>query len=154
MTSKQVDNFRERHVAQVGTVHDPIKETMHVPEDHVYGIIVQPDQYGAGDLIHMRKHQQFLRGKDRERGFLAAIRQHLKKANYHNFVDLKSAFQFYDKVFIFLLFKFWSIKDDTYLNISGSICYSYLRLDILSHSLYSNMRISLPNFITGSIRKN
>jgi len=97
VTSKQVDDFRERHVSQVGTVHDPIKETMHVPDDHVYGIIVQPDQYGAGDLIHMRKHQQFLRGKDRERGFLAAIRQHLKKANYHNFVDLKSAFQFYDK---------------------------------------------------------
>lgn len=62
---------------------------------------MKPDEYGAGDLMHQRAPGEYLRGKDRQRGVLAAIRQHLKKANYHNFDDLVQAFQFYDKV-IFL----------------------------------------------------
>uniref|UniRef100_A0A069DUR3 EF-hand domain-containing protein n=1 Tax=Clytia hemisphaerica TaxID=252671 RepID=A0A069DUR3_9CNID len=98
ITSKQVDDFRERQIPKVGRVHDPIKDTMNVNSDHVFGIIAQPDEYGAGDLINMRNEKTFsLRGKEREHGFLAAIRQHMKKANYHNFTDLKSAFEFYDK---------------------------------------------------------
>jgi len=108
MISKQVDDFRERQLPQVGLVHDPIKDTLNVPSDHIFGIMVKPDEYGAGDLIHMRKHGSFLRGKDRERGFLAAIRQHLKKANYHNFTDMKAAFTFYDKVL--KIFLKWIIR--------------------------------------------
>ena len=60
--------------------------------------MVKPDEYGAGDLIHMRDTGDYLRGKDRQRGIVAAVRQHLKKANYHNFQDLRAAFQHYDKV--------------------------------------------------------
>ncbi|XP_065052077.1 EF-hand domain-containing family member B-like [Rhopilema esculentum] len=99
VVSERVDNFRERTQPQVGTVHDPIKETMlaRVPSDHTFGVLVKPDEYGAGDLIHNRAAGRFLRGKDKERGVLAAIRQHLKKANYHNFHDLNAAFKFYDK---------------------------------------------------------
>ena len=69
-----------------------------MPPDHTFGILVKPDEYGAGDLMHMRGPGQYLRGKDRQRGVLAAIRQHLKKANYHNFEDLLAAFKHYDKV--------------------------------------------------------
>ncbi|WAR11450.1 EFHB-like protein [Mya arenaria] len=54
-------------------------------------------EYGAGDLLHMRGPGQYLRGNDRQRGVVSAIRQHLKKANYHNFQDLSSAFRHYDK---------------------------------------------------------
>jgi len=97
ITSKRVDDFRERTMPQVGQVHDPIKETMKVDDDHTFGIMVQPDEYGAGDLIHMRDAGEYLRGRERQRGVLQAIRQHLKKANYHNFQDLNSAFQYYDK---------------------------------------------------------
>jgi len=97
LTSKRVDDFRERNAAQVGKVHDPIKSTLNIDHDHTHGIMVQPDDYGAGDLIHMRKTTSFLRGRDRQRGILAAVRQHLKKANYHNFADLKAAFSYYDK---------------------------------------------------------
>lgn len=97
ITSKRVDEFRERTQEQLGQVHDPIKETLRVPPDHTFGILVKPDEYGAGDLMHMRGPGQYLRGKDRQRGVLAAIRQHLKKANYHNFQDLLSAFKHYDK---------------------------------------------------------
>lgn len=71
---------------------------MLVDKDHTFGIMVKPDECGAGDLIHMRNNASFLRGRERARGVLAAVRQHLKKANYHNFNDLKAAFTFYDKV--------------------------------------------------------
>lgn len=77
-----------------------IKETLRVPPDHTFGILVKPDEYGAGDLMHMRGPGQYLRGKERQRGVLAAIRQHLKKSNYHNFEDLLAAFKHYDKVIL------------------------------------------------------
>lgn len=67
----------------------------------MFGVIVKPDEYGAGDLIHMRMPSEYLRGRERERGIVAAIRQHLKKANYHNFNDLQAAFEHYDKVYIY-----------------------------------------------------
>ncbi|KXJ08719.1 EF-hand domain-containing family member B [Exaiptasia diaphana] len=97
IVSKRVDNFRERTQPQLGQCHDPIKDTLRVGPDHVFGVIVKPDEYGAGDLIHMRMPSEYLRGRERERGIVAAIRQHLKKANYHNFNDLKAAFEHYDK---------------------------------------------------------
>ncbi|XP_071502668.1 EF-hand domain-containing family member B-like [Diadema antillarum] len=97
VVSKRVDDFRERTQPQLGQVHDPIKETLTVPPDHSYGILLKPDEYGAGDLIHGRYPGSYLRGKDRERGLVAAIRQQLKKANYHNFNNLQAAFNHYDK---------------------------------------------------------
>ncbi|KAL4217128.1 hypothetical protein ACF0H5_023582 [Mactra antiquata] len=97
IVSKRVDEFRERNQEQLGQVHDPIKDTLRVPPDHTFGILIKPDEYGAGDLLHMRGPGQYLRGHDRQRGVIAAIRQHLKKANYHHFHDLTSAFRHYDK---------------------------------------------------------
>jgi len=99
IVSQRVDNFRERTQPQVGKVHDPIKDTLYarIPQDHTFGILIEPDEYGAGDLIHNRAAGHFLRGKDQERGILASIRHHLKKANYHNFHDLTEAFRFYDR---------------------------------------------------------
>ncbi|KAK3083356.1 hypothetical protein FSP39_020708 [Pinctada imbricata] len=97
IVSKRVDDFRERTQNQLGQVHDPIKDTLKVAPDHTFGILIKPDEYGAGDLMHMRGPGEYLRGKDRQRGVLAAIRQHLKKANYHNFQDLLAAFKHYDK---------------------------------------------------------
>ena len=98
MVAKRVDDFRERTQPQLGLVHDPIKETMRVPPDHTYGILIKPDEFGAGDLMHGRNEGSYLRGHDRQRGLVAAIRQQLKKANYHNFNDLQAAFDHYDKV--------------------------------------------------------
>ena len=63
LTSKRVDDFRERNTSQVGKVHDPIKSTLKIDSDHTHGIVVEPDQYGAGDLIHMRETKSFLRGR-------------------------------------------------------------------------------------------
>jgi hypothetical protein len=97
LVTKRVDDFREKAQPQIGQVHDPIKDTLNVPDDHSFGILVRPDPYGAGDLIHNRIPKNYLRGRDHERGVVAAIRQHLKKANYHYFDGLHTAFKFYDK---------------------------------------------------------
>ncbi|XP_022098378.1 EF-hand domain-containing family member B-like isoform X2 [Acanthaster planci] len=97
VVSKRVDDFRERTQPQLGLVHDPIKDTLHVPPDHSFGVLIKPDEFGAGDLMHGRSQESYLRGKDRDRGLLAAVRQQLKKANYHNFNDLQAAFNHYDK---------------------------------------------------------
>eukprot|EP00118_Oscarella_pearsei_P004229 m.17710 g.17710 ORF g.17710 m.17710 type:complete len:550 (+) comp27541_c0_seq1:45-1694(+) len=96
VVSNRLDEFREKTQPKLGEVHDPIKETLKVPKDHTFGIMAKPDPYGAGDLIHNRAKQNFLRGKDRERGALAAVRHHLKQANFTGFVNLESAFQHYD----------------------------------------------------------
>merc|ERR1719234_2134784 len=54
VVSKRVDDFRERTQSRLGTVHDPIKDTLNVPADHTFGIMLKPDEYGAGDLLHGR----------------------------------------------------------------------------------------------------
>nr|CAB3241289.1 EF-hand domain-containing family member B-like [Phallusia mammillata] len=97
IVSKRVDDFREKSQPQLGIVHDPIVDTLNVEPDHTFGMMLRPDEYGAGDLIHGRSPDAYLRGRDRERGVLHAIRQHLKKANYHNFDSLSQAFAHYDK---------------------------------------------------------
>lgn len=97
IVSKRLDDWRERRQPQLGQVHDPIKDTMKVGPDHVFGILFKPDVYGVGDLVHNRVPRDYLRGRDQQRGLVAAMRQHLKKMNYHNFPDLVQAFRFYDR---------------------------------------------------------
>lgn len=58
---------------------------------------------GVGDLLHNRLPSEYLKTKDRERAVFTALRQNLKKANYHNFDTLLHAFRHYDKVTGFLL---------------------------------------------------
>ncbi|KAL8617479.1 hypothetical protein ACOMHN_048117 [Nucella lapillus] len=97
IVSKRVDDFREKTQPQLGQVHDPIKDTLNVGPDHIFGILLKPDEYGAGDLLHSRIPGTYLRGRDQQRGLVAAMRQQLKKLNYHTFPDLIRAFRFYDK---------------------------------------------------------
>uniref|UniRef100_A0A8D0G8J2 EF-hand domain family member B n=1 Tax=Sphenodon punctatus TaxID=8508 RepID=A0A8D0G8J2_SPHPU len=97
IVSKRSDDFKEKFQPQLGKVLDPIVETMNVPPDHTFGMRLRPDEFGVGDLLHYRLPSEFLRGKDRERAVFTAIRQNLKKANYHNFGTLLDAFRHYDK---------------------------------------------------------
>ncbi|MBZ3891535.1 EF-hand domain-containing family member B [Sciurus carolinensis] len=67
-------------------------------EGHDLYIVSHNDYYaGVGDLIHNRPSGECLRGKDRERALIAAVRHHLKKFNYQNFDSLLAAFRHYDK---------------------------------------------------------
>ncbi|XP_042331445.1 EF-hand domain-containing family member B isoform X2 [Sceloporus undulatus] len=97
IVSKRSDDFKEKFQPQLGKVLDPIADTLNVPPDHTFGVLVRPDEYGVGDLLHCRLPSEYLRGKDRERAVFTAVRQHLKKVNYHNFDTLLQAFRHYDK---------------------------------------------------------
>ncbi|XP_010611119.1 EF-hand domain-containing family member B [Fukomys damarensis] len=97
IVSKRVDDFKEKFQHKVGRVLDPIAETMNVPPGHTFGACLSPEEYGAGDLIHNRLPGEYLRGKDRQRALIAAVRHHLKKFNYQNFDTLLAAFRHYDK---------------------------------------------------------
>ncbi|XP_006161930.1 EF-hand domain-containing family member B isoform X2 [Tupaia chinensis] len=97
IVSKRVDDFKEKFQHKLGRVLDPIAETMTVPPDHTFGPCLRPEEYGVGDLIHNRLPTEYLRGKDRQRALVAAVRHHLKKFNYQNFDTLLAAFRHYDK---------------------------------------------------------
>ncbi|XP_075835067.1 EF-hand domain-containing family member B [Microtus pennsylvanicus] len=97
ITSQRVDNFKEKFQHKLGRVLDPIAETMNVDPGHTFGACLQPEDYGAGDLIHYRHPGEYLRGKDRQQAMIAAARHHLKKFNYQHFNTLLSAFRHYDK---------------------------------------------------------
>ncbi|XP_069769318.1 EF-hand domain-containing family member B isoform X2 [Narcine bancroftii] len=95
--SKKIDDFREKTHHQVGKGLDPIVDTLKIPSDHTFGVLLHPDEFGVGDLIYNRTPIKFCREKDRERGNLTAIRHHLKKTNFQNFKSLLEAFRHYDK---------------------------------------------------------
>ncbi|NXM00394.1 EFHB protein, partial [Tyrannus savana] len=94
---KRTDDFKEKFQPQLGKALDPMAETMNVPPGHTFGLVVPPDEYGVYDLLHVHVPCEFLRGKDREKAVLIAVRQSLKKANYENFDVLLKAFRHYDK---------------------------------------------------------
>ncbi|KAM4026931.1 EF-hand domain-containing family member B isoform 2-T2 [Anomaloglossus baeobatrachus] len=97
IVSKRVDDFRERSQYQLGKGLDPIADTLKVPPDHTFGMLLQPQRYGAGDLLHYRAPRDFFHGKEKQRAVLAAVQQHLKKTNHHSFTSLVDAFRHYDK---------------------------------------------------------
>ncbi|XP_003415838.2 EF-hand domain-containing family member B [Loxodonta africana] len=97
VVSKRVDDFKEKFQHQLGRVLDPIAETMNVLPDHTFGACLRPEEYGVGDLIHNRLPGEYLRGKDRQRAMLAAVRHHLKTVNCQKFDTLLAAFRHYDK---------------------------------------------------------
>ncbi|XP_074125304.1 EF-hand domain-containing family member B isoform X2 [Sminthopsis crassicaudata] len=96
IVSKRLDDFNEKFQHKLGKVWDPIAETMNLPPNHTFGALLRPDNYGAADVIYNRLPDHFQRGKERQQAVLAAIRQHLKKVNYHNFDSLLAAFRHFD----------------------------------------------------------
>ncbi|XP_064300369.1 EF-hand domain-containing family member B [Phalacrocorax carbo] len=95
--SEQSDDFKDKFQPQLRKVLDPVAETLNVSPGHTFGMLCRPDEYGVGDLLHCRVPCEFLRGKDRARAVLAAVRQSLKRVNYENFDILLAAFRHYDK---------------------------------------------------------
>ena len=55
--SGRVQKFVSRTKPQIGKVHDPIRDTLAVPEDYTYGHIELPDAFDANFLIHKRPGQ-------------------------------------------------------------------------------------------------
>ena len=82
---------------------DSMRDTMNVPLNHTFGKPIPWEPYGVGDLLHMRRADRFLRGRQHHRSLIAVVRNHLKKANFQSFDNLLQAFKFYDKVTILVL---------------------------------------------------
>ncbi|CAG5126009.1 unnamed protein product, partial [Candidula unifasciata] len=97
IVSKRLEDYKEKYQPQLGKPIDPIKDSLIVPPDHTFGAIHKPSPFGAGDIIHNRQLDNILKGKESQRGVVAAMRQQLKKLNYHHFNNLLDAFRFYDK---------------------------------------------------------
>ncbi|KAJ3241869.1 hypothetical protein HDU81_009731 [Chytriomyces hyalinus] len=52
IVSKRQTDWRRRRQPKLGTVHDPLAETMsHLPPDHIFGIRFPSDDYNIGDLL-------------------------------------------------------------------------------------------------------
>ncbi len=96
--SKRLDDFRERTQPQLGKVHDPIAETLDLPEGHTFGSTVRPDEVNAGELMHMVGPSTYQECQGVDRGVLTSIRHHLKRNNFYNFEGLLDALQHRDEV--------------------------------------------------------
>ena len=96
--SLSLDDFREKHTSQIGKKIDPNKETRFIGDDHVFGLTNTDDHFSSGDVIHGRSENKLLKGKDRERTYIALLRSHLARYNLIKFKTLVDAFKFYDKV--------------------------------------------------------
>ncbi|NXK91422.1 EFHB protein, partial [Formicarius rufipectus] len=96
LVSKRSDDFKEKFQPQLGKVLDPMAETMNVPPDHTFGLVRASDG-DVYDLLHMHVPCEFLRGKDREKAILTAVRESLKKDNYKKFDLLLKAFRHHDE---------------------------------------------------------
>lgn len=96
--SALLDDFREKHISQIGKPLDPNKETRLIGEDHVFGLTNLGDHLTSGDIIHQRDEKKVMKGKDRERAYVSVLRSHLARFNIIKFKNLVDAFKFYDKV--------------------------------------------------------
>ncbi|KAL4646869.1 EF-hand domain-containing family member B isoform X1 [Arapaima gigas] len=99
LVSKQCEDFRERTQPQIGKVHDPIADTMNVPEHHTFGILLRPEliPLGVGDLMNSTLAEDYLSDPDKRWALVTAVRQHLKKTSFNKFGGLLQAFSHYDK---------------------------------------------------------
>lgn len=95
--SKLLMDWRVRHNDQVGKPLDPNKETRFLGPDHTFGKCNMAETFGAGDVVHDRCLNNTLKGKERERAFLASVRSFLAGFNYTKFKTLIDAFRFYDR---------------------------------------------------------
>jgi hypothetical protein len=96
--TKVVEDFRDKHTSQVGLRLDPNRETRAIGDDHTFGLLNQGDNMNSADVLHNRTENRFLKGKEKERAFVATARCHLARFNYSKFKTLVDAFKFYDKV--------------------------------------------------------
>ncbi|XP_028985621.1 EF-hand domain-containing family member B isoform X2 [Betta splendens] len=83
--------------SKVSVSSDQRGNTLNLPPGHTFGILLPPDKYGAGDIIHSAEPGLYARGQDRQRSLISAVQHHLKKVNFHSFPSLLKAFRHYDK---------------------------------------------------------
>ncbi|CAG6013818.1 unnamed protein product [Menidia menidia] len=88
---------KEKLAQQIGEAVKMRENDLQLPPEHTFGMILPPEQFGAGEIIHSTEPGQYVRGPDKMRSLVNAVRHHLKRVNFHNFPSLLKAFQHYDK---------------------------------------------------------
>ncbi|XP_035527590.1 EF-hand domain-containing family member B [Morone saxatilis] len=88
---------REKMALQLGKTNIKRGNTLNVPPDRTFGILLTADKFGVGEVIHSTEPGQYVRGRDRQRSLVNAVQHHLKKVNFHHFPSLLKAFRHYDK---------------------------------------------------------
>ena len=68
----------------------------------MFGLTNTADNYSVGDVIHSREESNILKGRDKERAYVASVRSHLARFNFVKFTTLAEAFKFYDKVWLLI----------------------------------------------------
>ncbi|XP_037640748.1 EF-hand domain-containing family member B [Sebastes umbrosus] len=87
----------EKMVPQIGKTNSVRGNTLNLPPDHTFGLLLPPAEFGVGELIHATEPAQYVRGQDQQHSLVNAVRIHLKKINFENFHSLLQAFSHYDK---------------------------------------------------------
>ncbi len=82
---------------------DRNKDTRLIGPDHVFGLTNMGESFNAADIMHGRTIDRTLKGKERERAFVASLRAYLARYNYTKFKSLVAAFKFFDQVCCFLV---------------------------------------------------
>ena len=86
------------------------KDTRFVGPDHIFGYNNNNDHFNAGDVLHYRREDKLLKGKERERAFVSTARSALCRLNLVKFKTLVDAFKFYDKVSFHYSIFYFKIK--------------------------------------------
>ncbi|KAM7421486.1 hypothetical protein PAMA_015566 [Pampus argenteus] len=94
---KRSSDLREKMAPQIGKVNSAKGNILNVSPDHTFGILLPPDKFGVGEIIHSTEPGRYTRGRDRQRSLVNAVQLHLKKVNFHHFPSLLQAFRHYDK---------------------------------------------------------
>ncbi|XP_068179079.1 EF-hand domain-containing family member B isoform X2 [Antennarius striatus] len=88
---------REKMMLQLGKKDKVKGHTLNILPDHPFGILLPPDEFGAGDIIHSAGPGRYMRGRERHQSRVNLVQHHLKQMNFHNFPSLLQAFRHYDK---------------------------------------------------------
>ncbi|KAK5599174.1 hypothetical protein CRENBAI_024914 [Crenichthys baileyi] len=117
---------KEKLALQIGRTSNILSKRRHtlpVPPEHTFGVILPPDHHGAGEIIHFTEPGKFARGPDWQRSLVSAVRNFLKKVNFHNFPSLLKAFRHYDKKGRGLIDKedLWAVCHELNLKLSDKV---------------------------------
>ena len=61
------------------------KETRFLGPDHAFGLADNGEPYGAADVMLSRSPDKTLKGKERQRAFVASLRSHICGFNHTKF---------------------------------------------------------------------
>jgi len=89
--NEKVQIFKNRRNPQIGKVHDPIKDSLNVSPDHVFGFVELPDPHDVGFIMNKGANEIFLsQNQSAISATILQTRLKLKKGNWCKFDLIKN----------------------------------------------------------------